>query len=98
MIDVKYSVRLVASKRYCLYNLFHHRVILLAKQSVHLPCLLFVNFVFTSPFSINLVPIMPPRFCFGGRLKQVNFEIFQLDLVLCAADDNVSNIDIQREI
>ena len=33
------------------------RVLLLAKHGVHLPCILFVNFLLTLPFSINLVSI-----------------------------------------
>ena len=45
------------------------RVLLLAKHGVHLPCILFVNFLLTLPFSINLVPIMSLRFLFRRKAK-----------------------------
>ena len=46
-----------------------HRVLLLAKHGVHLPCILFVNFLLTLPFSINLVSIMSLRFLFRWKVK-----------------------------
>ena len=46
-----------------------HRVLLLAKHGVHLPCILFANFLLTLPFSINLVPIMFLRFLFRRKAK-----------------------------
>ena len=46
-----------------------HRVLLLAKHGVHLPWILFVNFLLTLPFSINLVPIMSLRFLFRRKAK-----------------------------
>ena len=39
-----------------------HGFLLLAKHGVHIPCILFVNFLFTLPFSINFVPVMSLRF------------------------------------
>ena len=45
------------------------RVLLLFKHGVHLPCILFVNFLLTLPFSINLVPIMSLRFLFRRKAK-----------------------------
>ena len=41
-------------------------LLLLAKHGVHLPCMLFIDFLLTLPFSINLVPM---SLSFGGRLK-----------------------------
>ena len=46
-----------------------HRVLLLAKHGLHLPCILFVNFLLTLPFSMNLVPIMSRRFLFRRWAK-----------------------------
>ena len=46
-----------------------HRVLLLAKHDVHLPCILFVKFLLTLPFSINLVPTMSLRFLFRRKAK-----------------------------
>ena len=46
-----------------------HRVLLLAKHGVHLPCILFLNFLLTLPFSISLVPIMSLRFLFRRKAK-----------------------------
>ena len=46
------------------------RVLLLAKHGVHLPCILFVNFLLTLLFSINLVPIMSLRFLFQQKAKK----------------------------
>ena len=46
-----------------------HRVLLLAKHNVHLPCILFANFLLILPFSIDLVPIMSLRFLFRRRAK-----------------------------
>ena len=34
-----------------------HKVLLLAKHGAHLPCTLFIKFLLTLPFLINLVPI-----------------------------------------
>ena len=69
MIDAKYSVRLVASKRCCMYNLFTAEGSVVGKHGVHLPSILFVNFLLTFPFSINLVPIMSLRFLFRRKAK-----------------------------
>ena len=69
MIDEKYSVCLVASKLFVCTICLQHRVLLLAKHGVHLPCILFVNFLLTLPFSINLVPIMSLRFLFRRKAK-----------------------------
>ena len=46
-----------------------YRALLLTKHGVHLPCILFVNFLLTLPFSINLVPIMSLRFLFRRKAK-----------------------------
>ena len=45
------------------------RVLLLARHGVHLPCILFVNYLLAVPFSINLVPIMSLRFLFRRKAK-----------------------------
>ena len=49
------------------------RVLLLVKHGVNLPCILFVNFLLTLPFSINLVPIMSLRFLFWRKVKIFGF-------------------------
>ena len=48
-----------------------HRVLMLAKHGVHLPCILFANFLvnFFVPFSVNLVPIMTLRFLFRRKAE-----------------------------
>ena len=40
----------------------------MAKHGVHLPCIMFVNFLLTLPLSINLVP-MSVRFLFQQKAK-----------------------------
>ena len=50
-----------------------HRVLLLAKHGVYLPCILFANFLLTLTFSINLVPIMSLRFLFQWKAKTGGF-------------------------
>ena len=66
-----------------------HKVFLLTKHSVHLPCMLFVDFLFTLLFSVNLVPIMSLKFLFWQKAKLGDFEIFQLDKGLYAEDGNI---------
>ena len=44
-------------------------VLLLVKHGVHLPCILFVNFLLTLMFLINLVPLMSLRFLFWRKGK-----------------------------
>ena len=61
-------VRLILNVVVCTISL-QQRVLLLAKYGVHLPCILFVNFHLTLPFSINLVPIMSLRFLFRQKAK-----------------------------
>ena len=46
-----------------------YKILLLAKQGVHLPCMLFVDFLLALPFLFNLVPIMSLRFEFRGTAK-----------------------------
>ena len=65
-----------------------HRVLLLPKHDVHLLCILFVNFLLTLPFSINLVPLMSLRFLFRRKAETGGFCL--LDLGLYAEDADVS--------
>ena len=69
MIDVKYSACLVASKRFVCTICLQHMALFLAKHGVHLPCILFVNFLLTLSFSSNLIPIMSLRILFRRKAK-----------------------------
>ena len=67
-----------------------HNFLFLTKHGLHLPCVLFADFLLTLSFSVNLVPIMSLRFLFWRKTKLGEFQKFILDLELYEKDANTS--------